>query len=130
MSAPEGTASLKAVLDVLPGAVGEPYVAPRGTTPVAILYKIGGKIFAILSQKGDAYVVVKAPSFVVDLLRDQYKGVGRRTHLDPRHWIALDLEADVPADEAERLAIGSYGLVRQSLSRKAQAALPPWQAPD
>jgi predicted DNA-binding protein (MmcQ/YjbR family) len=114
---------LKALLDALPGAAGEPWTPPRGTSPLSILYKIGGKMFAVLTLRGDLYVVIKAPPFVCDMLREQYTGVGKRTHLDPRHWVGIDLESDVPDEEIASLARGSYELVRESLPRKQRAAL-------
>lgn len=115
--------ALRAVLDALPGVVGEPYVPPRGASPLSILYKVGGKMFAVLTLRGDLYVVLKAPPFVCDMLRESYAGVGKRTHLDPRHWVAIDLESDVPGEEIESLARGSYELVRDSLPKAQRAAL-------
>ena len=115
--------ALRAVFDALPASVAEPYTPPRGTSPLSILYKVGGKLFAVLTLRGDLYVVVKAPPFVCDLLREQYRGVGKRTHLDPRHWIGIDLESDVPADEIASLARGSYELVRDGLPKAQRAAI-------
>ena len=123
MTLPPGVAALKAVLDGLPGAVGEPWTPPRGSEPLSILYKLRGKMFAVLTLRGDLYVVVKAPPFVLDVLREQYQGVGKRTHLDPRHWIALYLDGDVPADEIAALARGSYDLIREALPAKLRAEL-------
>jgi predicted DNA-binding protein (MmcQ/YjbR family) len=57
------------------------------------------------------------------MLREQYTGVGKRTHLDPRHWVGIDLESDVPDEEIASLARGSYELVRESLPRKQRASL-------
>ncbi len=115
--------ALRAVLDALPGVIGEPYTPPRSASPLSVLYKVGGKMFAVLTLRGDLYVVVKAPPFVCDLLRETYTGVGKRTHLDPRHWIGIDLESDVPAEEIASLARGSYALVRDSLPRRQREAL-------
>ena len=115
--------ALRAVLDALPGAVGEAWTPPRGTSPLSILYKVGGKMFAVLTLRGDLYVVIKAPPFVCDMLRETYSGVGKRTHLDPRHWVGIDLESDVPDEEIASLARSSYELVRESLPRKQRAAL-------
>lgn len=115
--------ALRTVLDALPGAVGEPWTPPRSTSPLSVLYKVGGKMFAVMTLRGALYVVIKAPPFVCDMLREQYTGVGKRTHLDPRHWVGIDLESDVPDEEIAALARGSYELVRGSLSRKLRAAL-------
>jgi predicted DNA-binding protein (MmcQ/YjbR family) len=63
------------------------------------------------------------PSMIADILREQYAGVGHRGHLDRRFWISIDLNADVPADEIERLAAQSYELVCAKLTRKQRAEL-------
>jgi predicted DNA-binding protein (MmcQ/YjbR family) len=115
--------ALRAVLDALPGAVGEPYTPPRSAEPLSILYKVGGKMFAVMTVRGTLYVVVKVPPFMADMLREQYVGVGKRTHLDPRHWVALDLQSDVPDDEIASLAQGSYELVRDSLPKALRTKL-------
>ena len=117
------TKALKAFLAARPGAVAVPVTAPRGAAPIGLMFKIMGKLFAVLSLRGDEYVVLKCDSALAEMLRAQYEGVGHRTHLDPRHWIAVALDADVPAKEIERLAIQSYALVSASLTRKQQAEL-------
>ena len=116
-------AELQAVLDALPGAMADPYTPPRSAEPLSLLYKVGGKMFAVMTLRGSLYVVIKAPPFVCDMLREQYTGVGKRTHLDPRHWVAIDLESDVPDDEIASLARGSYELVRDSLPKARRASL-------
>jgi predicted DNA-binding protein (MmcQ/YjbR family) len=116
-------AALRTVLDALPGAIGEPWTPPRGASPLSVLYKVGGKMFAVLTLRGDLYVVLKAPPFVCDTLRETYSGVGKRTHLDPRHWVGIDLESDVPDEEIASLARSSYELVRDGLSKKQRSAL-------
>jgi predicted DNA-binding protein (MmcQ/YjbR family) len=117
------TAALKAVLDAMPGAAAVPFVPPRATTPLVLMYKVMGKTFAILQVRGFQNVIVKCDPHLAEVLREQYAGVGRRSHLDPRHWICIDLEADVPAAEIERLAAGSYALVCAGLTRKQKAEL-------
>ncbi|MBO9579752.1 MAG: MmcQ/YjbR family DNA-binding protein [Sphingobium sp.] len=116
-------AALQAVLDALPGAVAEPFTPPRGAEPLSLLYKVGGKMFAVMTLRGALYVVIKAPPFVCDMLREHYSGVGKRTHLDPRHWVAIDLDSDVPDDEIASRARSAYELVRDSLSKAKRAAL-------
>jgi predicted DNA-binding protein (MmcQ/YjbR family) len=103
--------------------VADPYTPPRSAEPLSLLYKVGGKMFAVMTLRGALYVVIKAPPFVCDALREQYSGVGKRTHLDPRHWVAIDLESDVPDEEIASLARGSYELVRDSLPKAKRAML-------
>jgi predicted DNA-binding protein (MmcQ/YjbR family) len=116
-------AALKASLDALPGAASQGFFAPRASTPSALIYKIRGKMFAILSLRGIDNVILKCDADLVASLRDQYDGVGHRSHLDRRYWISVSLDADVPAKEIKRLARRSYDLVCANLTRKQQAEL-------
>ena len=123
MILPPRTEALKAVLEAMPGAVGEPMTAARGSTPLVILFKVMGKMFAILNVRGTENVILKCDPHLAEVLREQYAGVGHRSHLDRRFWIAVDLNSDVPAGEVERLAAGSYALVRAGLTKKQRAEL-------
>jgi len=113
------TAAVKAVLDVRLGAVG----APLPSSPGVVLYKVMDKTFAILENRAIAAVILKCDPGLAEILRTQYSGIGHRGHLDRRHWICVRLDADVPADEVERLVAHSYELVRAKLTRKQKAEL-------
>ncbi|TAL34266.1 MmcQ/YjbR family DNA-binding protein [Phenylobacterium sp.] len=117
------TRALQARLEALPGAVGEPMTASRGREPLVILYKVMGKMFAILAARGPQNVIVKCDPHLAEILREQYAGVGHRSHLDRRFWISIDLDSDVPADEILRLAEASYRLICDGLTRKQKAEL-------
>ena len=117
------TAALKAVLDAFAGAVAEPMTASRGSEPLVILYKVMGKMFAILSARGEEFVILKCDPHLAEVMRENYSGVGHRSHLDRRHWISVSLDADVPVSEIERLAAHSYELVCAGLTRKQKAEL-------
>jgi predicted DNA-binding protein (MmcQ/YjbR family) len=119
MSPSERIPALKAVIEAKPGAVGSPLPSAGGV----VLYKLMGKMFAILSSRGEAYVILKCDPHLAEVLREQYAGVGHRSHLDRRFWISVTLDADVPPDEIERLVDGSYDLIRAGLSRKQRAEL-------
>lgn len=117
------TAALKAVLDAKPGAVGQPMTASTGKVPLVLIYKVMGKTFAILSVRDEEFVILKCDPHLAETLREQYAGVGHRTHLDRWFWISVSLDADVPANEVERLAAHSYDLVCDGLTRKQKAEL-------
>jgi predicted DNA-binding protein (MmcQ/YjbR family) len=105
--------ALAAFLDAKPGAEGSNMLAN------VRVFKIAGKMFAILSMK-TGYVVLKTPPESVPMLKEMYKGVGHKTHLDKRHWIAVELDADVPMKEVQRLASLSYNLVRAGAQKPAK----------
>jgi predicted DNA-binding protein (MmcQ/YjbR family) len=117
------TAALKARLDALPGSVAQPMAPPRSAVPIVLIYKVMGKTFAILQVRGIENVILKCDPHLAEILRETYSGVGRRSHLDPRFWISVSLDADVEAQEIERLASASYELVREGLTRKQKAEL-------
>jgi predicted DNA-binding protein (MmcQ/YjbR family) len=117
------TASVKAWIEAKPGAQGRPFAPRAGSPPLVIIYKVMGKMFAILSVRGVADVILKCDPLLAEALRNQYSGVGHRSHLDRRFWISVRLDADVPAAEIERLVSLSYDLVCGGLTAKQRAEL-------
>jgi predicted DNA-binding protein (MmcQ/YjbR family) len=117
------TVALMACIEAKPGAVASPMGAPRASTPSVLIYKVMGKMFAILSIRGIENVILKCDPNLAQALREQYTGVGHRSHLDRRYWISVSLDTDVPAKEIERLVGHSYELVSASLTRKQKAEL-------
>jgi len=114
---------LRTFIEALPRVESSTLSMGRTKAPVALIHKIMGKMFAIQSLRGEDYVIVKCDPALIQVLRQQYKGVGHRSHLDKRFWIAVELDADVPMKEVRRLAGHSYGLVCAGLTRKQQAEL-------
>jgi predicted DNA-binding protein (MmcQ/YjbR family) len=123
MDLSERTAAVKASLDVMPGAVAQAMSPPRSATPNVLIYKVMGKMFAILQIRGLENVILKSDPHLAEILREQYAGVGHRSHLDRRFWISVDLDADVPPEAVERLLANSYELVRAGLTKKQKAEL-------
>ena len=114
---------VRAWLDAMPGALAEPFLGSRGAAPSAVIYKIMGRMFAILALKGAQSVILKCDPHLVVMLRERYAGIGQRSHLDRRYWINVSLETDVPTRELKRLVAQSYQLVCAKLTRKQRADL-------
>ena len=114
---------LRAVLEAKLGATAHPMMAPRGSTPVSVIFKVMAKMFAILSLRADEFVILKCDPNLAQAMREQYEGVGHRSHLDKRFWISVSLVADVPMSEIENLVGHSYALVCAGLTKKQQAEL-------
>ena len=117
------TATLMSLAESKPGATAHPMSASRGTTPNVVIYKVFAKMFAILSVRGDENIILKCDPNLAQALREEYAGVGHRSHLDKRFWISVDLNSDVPMAEIKRLLGHSYQLVCAGLTRKQQAEL-------
>jgi predicted DNA-binding protein (MmcQ/YjbR family) len=110
-------------LSAKPQASASPVLAPAGRAPMAMIYKVMGKMFAIVGLGKVEHVIVKCDPHLAEVLKETYAGVGHRSHLDPRFWISVELDADVPAEEIVRLVDQSYDLVCAGLSRKQRAEL-------
>ena len=117
------TEALKTRLDAYPGASATAVPVPANRPAPALMYKVMGKLFAILAVRGEPSVILKSDPHLVEILREQYAGVGHRSHLDRRFWICVTLGSDVPDAEVERLVAQSYDIVRSGLTRKQKAEL-------
>jgi predicted DNA-binding protein (MmcQ/YjbR family) len=117
------TAAAKTWLDAKPGAQAHPISARKTSEPIAVIYKVMDKMFAILSIRGTENVILKCDPHLAGMLRQTYTGIGHRSHLDRRYWICVELGADVPVKEIKRLVSHSYDLVCAKLTRKQQDEL-------
>jgi predicted DNA-binding protein (MmcQ/YjbR family) len=116
-------ANVKAWIEAKPGAEGRPFSPGKNAPPLVIIYKVMGKVFAILAVRGVEDVILKCDPLLAETLRKDYTGVGHRSHLDRRFWIAVQLDSDVPAKEIKRLVSLSYDLVCAGLTAKQRAEL-------
>lgn len=99
-----------------------PGAEPLKYGPNVFGYKVGGKVFAIHSLPG-GYVVLKCDPHLIDMLKQKYKGIGHKTHLDRRYWIAVETDTDVPPAEFRKLAALSYDLVREAATPKKKKTI-------
>ncbi len=119
----ERTATVRAWIEAKPGAEGRAFSPGKSSPPLNVIYKVMGKIFAILSLRGVEDVILKCDPLLAEALRKDYAGVGHRSHLDRRFWISVRLDADVPMKEVRRLVSLSYELVCADLTAKQRAEL-------
>jgi predicted DNA-binding protein (MmcQ/YjbR family) len=111
----------RAAIEAMTGAEDSRHPSARAVT----LYKVMGKMFAILEDGKTQGVILKCDPHLAEVLRGEYAGIGHRSHLDRRFWIFVDLGAgsDVPAAEVERLIGHSHDLVGAGLTKKQKAEL-------
>jgi len=117
------TADVKAWIEAKPGAEGRPFAPGKNSAPLVVIYKVMGKTFAILSVRGVEDVILKCDPLLAAALRNDYAGIGHRSHLDRRYWISVRLDADVPMKEIKRLVSLSYELVCAGLTAKQRTEL-------
>ena len=92
--------------------------------PGALVFKVGGKIFAIASlDEIPPQVSLKCdPERALDL-RDRYEEVRPGYHLNKKHWNTIKLSRRIPPNELRDWVDHSYSLVARATSRATPAAV-------
>jgi predicted DNA-binding protein (MmcQ/YjbR family) len=95
---------------------------PFGPQPT--VYKVGGKIFAILAEdERPPRVSLKLPPDEVQALQVQYEGtVLPGYHLNKRHWVTVLLDGILDEDELTALLDESYDVVVETLPKTRRPA--------
>ena len=111
-------ARVNAICATLPGAeVSDPWGGGHDA------WKVGGKMFASIGAVMTGVSVKTASVESAEMLIEA--GVGHRARYFHASWIHLPDECDEA--ELRHRIVTSYQLIRASLTRKVQAALPPFQ---
>ena len=92
--------------------------------PDVYVYKVVGKVFAILGQRqGVASVNLKCDPAEALMLRDIFPAVKPGYHMNKQHWNTLLLDSSVPENEIKRQIDNSYQLVVKSLPKAKRPVL-------
>ena len=87
------------------------------------VFKIAGKMFAIVSLEGNPSVTLKCNPDLALELRARYDAVRPGYHTNKRHWNTVDLDGSIQPDEVPEMIDHSYELVANSLPRAERARL-------
>lgn len=91
--------------------------------PEVLVFRVGGKIFALLDVDAFESVNLKCdPERAVEL-RERYEGIKPGYHMNKQHWNTVDAQGGVPGKLLLELADHSYDLVKASLPKKVQEGL-------
>jgi predicted DNA-binding protein (MmcQ/YjbR family) len=93
-------------------------------------YRVGGKIFALVSDDGSV-VSLKCDPGLAEVLRRNFDSIVPPHGLNKRHWNSVRLDGGVPAAQIADLVRHAYDLVLAGLQKKQQAAIraeSPWRA--
>jgi predicted DNA-binding protein (MmcQ/YjbR family) len=111
--------TLRAYLLSQPGAVED---HPFGPQPLVV--KVGGKIFAIVSEDAKPLdISLKCEPAHAQFLRDSFAAVRPGYHLNKEHWNTVTLDGSIADDGIRAMIDESYRLVAGSLSKIAQRRL-------
>lgn len=92
--------------------------------PEALVYKVRGKMFALVSgEDRSATVTLKCSPEDGELLVSQFAAIQPGYHMNKRHWLTIDLSGDVPGALLRDLAGDSYALVLKGLPKSVRAEL-------
>ncbi|MFE1777231.1 MmcQ/YjbR family DNA-binding protein [Streptomyces sp. NPDC059008] len=117
--------------DVAESATGLPEATESEPGPGMTLFKVGGKIFAVLTEANDSrpeQVTLKCDPNLSLHLREQYPAVGPSYYARLPHWNTVVLDGTVPTDELadmiehswERVVAGLPRITRDRLQRLHQ----------
>ncbi len=105
--------TLEKTLSKLKGAKGS---CPFG--PEALVFKVMGKMFALVSQKDEPpRVTLKCAPADGELLVSQYESVTPGYYMNKKHWITITLDGELPDEMLTELARRSYELVVRKLTK-------------
>lgn len=91
--------------------------------PEALVYKVWGKMFALLYGDDAPSVTLKCTPEDGELLVGQFAAVKPGYHMNKRHWLTVLLKGDLPDAALRGLAEDSYALVVKGLSRAVREGL-------
>ena len=104
---------VKAYLGSKPGATEE---TPFG--PEALVYKVGGKIFAVVGWDRDPLTIsLKGEPERIEELREVFRSITPAPYFHKRHWNQVRLDGTVPEAEVFAMIDDSYELILRSLPR-------------
>jgi predicted DNA-binding protein (MmcQ/YjbR family) len=114
-----GAVDRDGLLDLLTGMPGAVEEYPFGDE-VAV-FKVGGKMFALVSLEGEpGFVNLKCDPARALELRQLYAAVRPGYHSNKRHWNSVDLDGSVGAEDVREMVEHSYDLVVAGLPKRAR----------
>ena len=86
--------------------------------PEALVFKVMGKMFALVSQKEEIpRVTLKCAPADGEVLVSQYESVVPGYYMNKKHWITISLTGELSGEMLTDLANGSYALVVSKLTK-------------
>lgn len=90
----------------------------------AAVFKVRGKIFTLLHERGGAQQVnLKCDPHEALILRDIFSAVLPGYHMNKKHWNTVLLDGSIPRGEIERMIDLSWSLVVKGLPRRDRDVL-------
>ena len=92
--------------------------------PEALVYKIKGKMFALIAHDEETpRVTLKCSPANCEILVSQFKSIVPGYYMNKKHWITITFSNEVPEELIKDLANESYSLVVSKLPKKDRIEL-------
>ena len=104
-------------------------LALKGTTEsfpfddVTLVFKVGGKMYALVSLDGDLSINLKCDPEKAIELREQYEAVTPGYHMNKTHWNSIFVDGTISDKLIQQWIFDSYTLVKASLPKKVRDLL-------
>jgi len=85
-----------------------------------LVFKVGGKMFALLSLNSDFRLNLKCEPDKAINLREQFNDITPGYHMNKEHWNTLNLNGKLKPELIFELIDHSYNLVKNSLPLKVK----------
>ncbi|MEX8547771.1 MAG: MmcQ/YjbR family DNA-binding protein [Mucilaginibacter sp.] len=89
-----------------------------------LVFKVGGKIFLLISLKEANRFNVKCDPELAIQLRESYSEVQPGFHMNKTHWNTVYFDGSLTEKQLLEMIDHSYNLIVKSLPKKMQEALP------
>ena len=81
--------------------------------PSTLVFKIGGKIFALFDVDNFTGINLKCDPERSINLRESHSGIIPAFHMNKKHWNTIHLNKIVPSKVIQELVLNSYTLVKK-----------------
>ena len=89
---------------------------------ILVMY-VKEKIFCFFDLDKFDSCTIKCDSEKIDNLKDEYSSIDKPFNLNPKYWISVGFNADVPDKILMSLVADSYQLIVETLSKKGREEL-------
>ncbi len=88
-----------------------------------LVFKVGGKIFALVNLEGDLHLNLKCDPELAIELRERYTAVIPGYHMNKKHWNTVKMEQGISTLLVKKWIDHSYDLIWLSLPLKTREAI-------
>lgn len=94
--------------------------------PAPLVMKVGGKMFALLSEPGEngwVHISLKCDPIIAENLREQHEAVQPGYHLNKKHWNTVTVDGSLSFADLQDMIDHSYDLVFRSLTKTVRDSI-------